>query len=171
MAYKEIKLQTESLTIDCLNTSDTDFIITLLNSEGWLHFIGDRKVKDTSDALNYLNTGPLKSYRENGFGLYKVSLTKTNIPIGICSLLQREYLDRPDIGFAFLPDYQNQGFAFESAEAIIKYCKEELKILNLAALCMQSNIRSINLLKKLGFSYDREQPIANSTNSLNVFLN
>ena len=44
---------------------DTEFIIQLLNSPGWLKFIGDRNVKTEDDAKAYLENGPLTSYREN----------------------------------------------------------------------------------------------------------
>lgn len=169
MAFEDIKLKTNRLSINHLTTADTDFIIALLNSEGWLDFIGNRNIIDTSDALNYLNTGPFKSYLENGFGLYRVSLNETNKPIGICGLIQREYLDIPDLGFAFLPHYQNNGYAFESASAVINYSNDILKIPKLAALCMPSNTRSIKLLKKLGFTFWREQHVSGKNHTLYLY--
>lgn len=38
-----------------------------------------------------------------------------NVKIGTCGLYDREGIDGVDIGFAFLPEYEKKGFAFENA--------------------------------------------------------
>jgi hypothetical protein len=43
--------------------------LELLNSPGWIEFIGDRNIKTDEQARTYLENGPLKSYEQNGFGL------------------------------------------------------------------------------------------------------
>ena len=65
----EYILETERLGLREFNLKDTQFIIELLNSPGWLQFIGDRNVKTAGEAASYLKNGPIKSYSENGFGL------------------------------------------------------------------------------------------------------
>ena len=62
-------LQTERLILRKLDESDSAFIIELLNSPGWLKFIGDRNVRTTEEAENYILNGPVKSFKEHGFGL------------------------------------------------------------------------------------------------------
>ena len=49
--YKE----TERLTIRPLIVQDAEFIVELLNTEGWIEFIGDRNVKDVKSAKDYIN--------------------------------------------------------------------------------------------------------------------
>src|SRR5688500_10193973 len=88
-----------------LELSDAPFIITLLNTPGWLQYIGDRYVKTIEDAEGYITNGPAKSYRDNGFGLLLVVERESGIPVGTCGLLKRKNLDHPDLGFAFLPEY------------------------------------------------------------------
>ena len=63
---------TERLLIRELSVSDSAFILELVNTPTWLKFIGDRGVKNLDDAKSYLKKGPLKSYDDNGFGLYWV---------------------------------------------------------------------------------------------------
>lgn len=62
-------LETERLTLRQFTPGDAKFIIQLLNSPGWLEFIGDRNVKTDEQAVDYLQNGPIKSYQENRFGL------------------------------------------------------------------------------------------------------
>lgn len=145
--------ETERLRSRELTHIDTTFIIELLNTPGWLQFIGDKNVKTEEQAINYLEDGPLKSYRENGFGLYLVELKETTEPIGMCDLLKRTYLEKPDIGFAFLPTFGGQGYAHEIASALLVYAKEKLNIPAVMAIIVPGNRKSINLLEKLGLIF------------------
>lgn len=148
-------LETDRLLLRELNLGDVPFILSLLNSPGWLKYIGDRGVKNEEQAKDYLLNGPLKSYRENGFGLYLVEERISKLPIGLCGLLKRETLENPDLGFAFLSDYMGKGFAFEAANAVLEYTKSELKLPTILAIVLPNNQPSIKLLEKLGFQYQK----------------
>lgn len=50
--YRQI--ETERLLIRPIKITDTSFILDLLNSDGWLQFIGDRKVKNVDEAEKYI---------------------------------------------------------------------------------------------------------------------
>jgi RimJ/RimL family protein N-acetyltransferase len=163
-------LQTARLQLRQLTTADTDFIIELLNSPGFLRFIGDRNVRTTAQATGYLVNGPLKSYADNGFGLFLVALKDTQAPIGICGLIKRDFLEYIDIGFAFLPEYTAQGYAFEIATATMQYARTSLHIQTIAAIVDPTNERSINLLQKLGLEYNRMMRYPDSEEELMLFL-
>lgn len=96
-------LETQRLSIRKLKLEDAVFILKLVNTPPWLAFIGDKNVKTIDDARNYLEMGPLASYRANGFGLWLVELKEANASIGICGLINRDALEAIDIGFAILP--------------------------------------------------------------------
>ena len=113
-------IETERLIICHLSEGDSEFILELLNSPGWLKFIGNKNVKTKTDAKNYIINGPLKSYAVNGFGLYLVKLKIINTPVGICGLIKRESLEDIDIGFALHPEYEGYGYACEAAAAVLK---------------------------------------------------
>jgi ribosomal-protein-alanine N-acetyltransferase len=146
-------LETERLVLREFTIDDTDFIINLLNTPGWLKFIGDRQVRTEEQAKAYLLNGPIKSYRENGFGLCMVELKHDGTAIGMCGLLKREYLESPDIGFAFMPDFSGMGYAFEITEALVTYARKTLMLSSLMAITMQTNKSSIRLLEKTGFRF------------------
>jgi len=148
-------LETDRLLLRELNLGDVPFILSLLNSPGWLKYIGDRGVKNDEQAKDYLLNGPLKSYKENGFGLYLVEERISKLPIGLCGLLKRETLENPDLGFVFLSDYMGKGFAFEAANAVLEYTKSELKMPTILAIVLPNNKSSIKLLEKLGFQYQK----------------
>lgn len=146
-------LETGRLRLREFTLEDTGFIIELLNSPGWLQFIGDRRVQTKEQAMDYLQSGPLKSYRENGFGLSLVEGKESGVPMGMCGIIWRENLDTPDIGFAFLPAYEGKGYAFEMAGATLAYAKDVLGLATVAAITLPHNTRSIRLLEKLGLTF------------------
>lgn len=146
-------LETERLQLREFNLEDTPFVIELLNSKGWLQFIGDRNIKTEEQAQNYLINGPLKSYVDNGFGLWLVGRKSDQKPLGMCGIIKRQTLPNPDIGFAFLPEFAGQGYAYEIASAVLLYAKNDLKITKIAAIILPENIKSIRLIEKLQFNF------------------
>lgn len=151
----KIILETQRLSLREFKLSDIEFILNLLNSPNWLEFIGDKGVKTPEDAINYLKNGPIKSYKENGFGLWLVQLKETNIPIGMCGLVNRETLKNVDIGFALLPDYVGLGYGFEIAKATMNHAKHSLGINRIIAITDSNNIASIKLLNKIGLNFEK----------------
>lgn len=146
----EMVLQTDRLVIRRLTTGDTGFIIELLNSPGWLKYIGDRNVRNAEEAIAYLNNGPIKSYHDNGFGLYHVATKESKTPIGMCGIIKRPTLANPDIGYALLPAFAGKGYAYEMAGAVLKYATDELKLPVVSAITLPANASSVKLLNKLG---------------------
>lgn len=146
-----MNIETERLFIRQYNLNDAAFIYKLMNSEGWVKYIGNRNINSIKDAEAYLLENYLPSYEKQGFGPYLVSL-KDGTPIGSAGLYQRENLENPDIGFAFLPDYLSKGYAFEAANAVMQYASEELKIRKIVGFTLKNNASSIKLLMKLGLS-------------------
>lgn len=162
-------LQTDRLTIDALSIEDAPFILELLNTRGWLDYIGDRGVKTLDDARQYLRTGPLASYERFGFGLYRVRLTDGDRPIGMCGLLKRDTLPDVDMGFAFLDNYIGQGYAHEAASAILTYARSTLGLGRIVAITMPANQPSRHLLERLGFRFEQLITLAGSTEELMLF--
>lgn len=52
-------LHTPRLRLMHLSLADADFIIDLLNQPSFIQNIGDKGVRNRSDAENYLRDGPL----------------------------------------------------------------------------------------------------------------
>ena len=160
----------QRLILRQLELTDAPFIITLLNTAGWLQYIGNRHVRTIEDAERYITHGPAKSYRDNGFGLLLVTEREQGTPIGICGLLKRENLDHPDLGFAFLPEYTGKGYAYEASIAVLNYGQESLKIDTVAAITLQENIASVKLLEKLGFLFTGKTRSDDGREELYLFI-
>ncbi|KAB2881254.1 GNAT family N-acetyltransferase [bacterium] len=143
-------LETDRLIIRELNSHDAEFILKLVNTPAWLKFIGDRGVKNLDDAKKYIENGPVKSYADNGFGLYLMELKNEKAPIGMCGLIKRDFLPDPDIGFALMPEFEGKGYGYESASAVLSYGQRQLGLAKIVAVTVRENVNSIHLLEKIG---------------------
>jgi RimJ/RimL family protein N-acetyltransferase len=59
------------------------------------------------------------------------------------------------VGFAFLSAHWRNGYAFESATAVVSYARDVLGLRRIVAIASPDNDRSARLLAKLGFRYER----------------
>jgi RimJ/RimL family protein N-acetyltransferase len=164
-------LETERLRLREFNLQDSKFIVELLNSPGWLKYIGDRGVKTEEQAIQFLKNGPMKSYAENGYGLSMVEKRDEGTPIGMCGIIKRVVLETPDIGFAFLPEFCGKGYAFEIASATLKYAEETLRLPQISAIALPENSKSIKLLEKLGLKYRKHFQFPDTGKEMLLFSN
>ena len=149
-------LETKRLQIDEFTKDDAGFIVELLNEPAFIQHIADKRVRSLEDAKRYLEEGPMASYRDFGFGLWRVGLKGTDTSIGMCGLLKRDYLEDVDIGFAFLDEHCRKGYALEAASAVLAHAANQLGLMKITAIVNNDNAPSIGLLKKLDFRFERD---------------
>ena len=164
-----MNLRTDRLLIRELTAADAPFMLSLLNEPSFLENIGDRGVRTIADAEAYIDRGPRASYALHGFGLCAVTLADQGIPIGICGILKRDVLPEPDIGFAFLPAYWSQGYAFEAASAVRDFARETLTLPRLLAIVSPSNASSTRLLGRLGFVPEGRMTMPGEAHEVELF--
>ncbi len=162
-------LETPRLELREMSPDADEFILGLLNEPSFLRHVGDKKVRSLEDARQYILAGPVKSYERFGFGLYLVEIKESGAAAGICGLIQREQLDDVDVGFAFLPRFWSQGYALESAAAVMDYGKGTLGLERIVAIVSPGNERSIRLLEKLGMRRERALTLVEGEPEVELF--
>ena len=162
----KVVCETERLIIRQFELSDTDFIIRLLNEESFIRYIADKNIRTQEDAINYLKHGPMASYDKYGFGLNLVYLKSDNTPIGMCGILKRDELEYPDLGYAFLTEFGDKGYASEAAEKTLKVTMATCSLDTVFAVTLLDNSRSNKLLKKVGFSFKETMELYKLQNNL-----
>lgn len=134
---------------------DAAFVRELVNEPGWLRHIGDRGIRTLAAARAYIRQGPRTMYAEFGFGLLAMELRRGGAPVGICGLIKRPGLDDIDLGYALLARREGRGYAAEAAAAVLADGESRLGLRRVAAITSLENERSIRLLEKLGFRFER----------------
>jgi RimJ/RimL family protein N-acetyltransferase len=162
-------LETERLVLREFAAEDAQFVLRLVNEPSFLRYIGDRGVRTLDDARRYLTDGPLAGYARDGHGLMRVVRKADGAGIGMCGVLKRDTLPEPDIGFSFFPEYWSQGYALESAGAVMGHARGTLRLGRILAITTKDNEPSMRLLGRLGFRFDRM--IAFNAEELRLFVN
>jgi GNAT superfamily N-acetyltransferase len=127
--------ETARLRVRTATTDDAAFFYALVNDPAFIEHIGDKGIRSLDEAHHALLTGPIAMQEERGHSLYVV-----------------ERKDGIDIGYAYLPDWRGQGYAFEAAQAVLAYAPT-LGIRRLLAIVSPNNIASNGLLRKLGMGF------------------
>jgi ribosomal-protein-alanine N-acetyltransferase len=162
-------LSTPRLVLRLLEPDDAAFIHALVNDPDWLRYIGERNVRSLDDARGYIANGPAAMFARHGFALFAVERREDGVPIGICGILKRDYLDAPDLGFAFLPAHRSRGYAREAAEATLAWGLEAHGIRRMLATTALDNDASVRLLEKLGFRFERTARMPGDANDVKLF--
>lgn len=142
-----------------ISLDDASFIMRLLNSPGWLQFIGDRDIKSLADAEAYISR--IISNKDSQYWVVSVDGSDA----GVVTFLKRDYLPYHDIGFAFLPEFQGKGLALQATKTIMNTLKNSHS--HLLAFTVPENQKSIQLLIKLGFLF--KETIRKDNESLDLY--
>ena len=143
---------TDRLALNVVTTGDAGFMQMLVNSPGWLQFIGDRNVHTEEDAIAYLE----KILNTDKLTYWVIRLKATQEPVGIVSFMKRDYLEHFDIGFAMLPAHENNGYACEAAKAVLHLASQRPEHSIILATTLPQNVRSAGLLTRLGLHFVKE---------------
>jgi [ribosomal protein S5]-alanine N-acetyltransferase len=143
---------TERLQIGPLTNKNAEFILELVNTPGWLKFIGDRNVKNVTDAKAYIK----KIVQLPNVKYWVVYTRDNNKAVGIITFIKRDYLEHHDIGFAFLQEFTKLGYAFEAASSVLNYLQTGPCFNVILATTLQDNHSSIALLDKLNFRFEKQ---------------
>lgn len=162
-------LETERAILREVTENDAAFIFDLLNQPSFIKYIGDRNVRSVEQARDYIESRFAASYEKFGFGMYAVEVKTTGETIGICGFVRRESLPDADIGFAFLPQFERKGFAFETSAAMMRYGTDVLNFKKVLAITSQDNEASEKLLDKLGFKFESLVELPQTAEKLKLF--
>ncbi len=152
MNLPQSTVETERLCLDTLTLQDSLFVLKLVNTEGWLTFIGDRNVKSIAEANQYIE----KITRNQNVMYWVVTRKEDNEKIGVVTLIKREHLPQIDFGFAFLPEFGKKGYAYEASTGILDHLRQEPELAMMLAITVPHNVDSIRLLEKLNFKFSKE---------------
>jgi RimJ/RimL family protein N-acetyltransferase len=163
-------IETERLLLREFTEEDAPFIYELLNSPGWLKYIGTRGIADLEAARKYIADIMVPSYEKNGFGFYMMVRKNDGAEMGMCGLIKRDSLEDVDIGFAILPEYEGKGCTGEAAAATLVYARDTLGLKRIAGITVSYNKGSIQLMEKLEMKFERMIRLPNDEEELMLYV-
>lgn len=134
------------------------------------------KVSDAQDCFEFLSDRdtcysdggfePFENMNEEYYSLmdkflnqqtrYMIVLKEENKVIGTINLMDvtDRVVEAMEIGYVINPHYRKKGYAYEAVNTLVNLLIEDLHLDLLLAASIESNIASLNMIKKLGFKYE-----------------
>ncbi len=163
------KLNTERLTLRLVSVDDALFILELYNHPDFYRFIGDKQIRTEDEARRYIQDNMLPMQERKGVSLLVVETKHDQKPIGVCGLVKRDTLTTFDIGYGYLPSAYGKGYALEAARAVVDFARKEMSLEKLFAISNNDNTRSISLLKKISFKFERVEQTYDNGRTLELY--
>ena len=145
-------LKTDRLILRQFQVKDAVDLFKLRTDDKVMKYLGSPKMKDIDEAKAYIE----KARKiKNGDTCIEWSLTlkeedKLIGKLGFWRIIKTHF--RAELGYTMLPSYQSKGIMSEALNAILKYGFQIMKIHSVEANLDPKNEKSVNLLKRNGFT-------------------
>lgn len=141
--------ETERLIVRKLILSDLNSFHKMQSNRNVMQF-ADGDVKTLQEhQIEIKKLINLYDKPKNDFWIYAIERKIDKKFVGTLALIKDGKND--EIGYRFLEKFWNKGYGFEVCKATIGYCKK-IGMQKLVAYCVDANIASAKILKKLHFS-------------------
>lgn len=151
----KIILETPRLILREMELTDAPFFFELNLDPEVIKYTGDDAFKDLEESVERIRYVQAQ-YQKNGYGRWVVIEKETGDLTGWCGLKYHDDEKFVDLGYRFMQKYWNKGYATEAAKPCIDYGFNVLNLDSIIGRAMNENTGSINVLKKMGMTFLRE---------------
>jgi RimJ/RimL family protein N-acetyltransferase len=134
-------LETERLRLRELDLADTDSLLEIFSDPEAMRYYPSTKDREATQGwIRWC----LKSYRENGFGLWAIERVTDGAFLGDCGLMLQPIDGRlvPEIGYHLVPSVWGRGYATEAARAARDWLFRETTYQEVVSIVDPANRRS-----------------------------
>ena len=158
MSYSQatpFSLRTPRLVLREFVATDFDSLHALLSCPRVMKFSGTGVLTPTQCRERLAHY--IASHAAQGFGKWAVTLADSGEVIGYCGVELTTVEDAPvrELGFRFRPEFWGLGYATEAGRAALNHCFTTLGWTEVFAFVEPENTRSVHVLTKLGFRFQR----------------
>lgn len=152
-----IILKTNRLILRIFEERDIDSM-SLINQDPivceFLPALGNRE--STEKLIRFF----IQHQKDHGFSPYAVELKSTGEMIGWCGLMipsfDAHFTPAVETGWRLASQHWNQGYATETAKAVLKYAFDQLKLNEVVSFTTIDNMRSRRVMEKIGLHHNPE---------------
>ena len=148
-----MQLETARLVIRSFDPSmDLDPYYSIVADANVMKYLGG--VLSKEQAKRYIDRA-IETEQTSGYARYAVAHKERDELVGMCGFAPvRDYID---LGYRFAKCVWGRGLATEAALAVVAYGFAEHGFSEIVGLTHPDNSASINILEKLGFSYQCDE--------------
>jgi [ribosomal protein S5]-alanine N-acetyltransferase len=146
-------LETERLTVRQWTMDDVDRLRPIATDPRVLRHIGGGQPWSEERIRGFVEGG-IDVARTRGWVLWPLVFKGDGNFIGFAGF-NSAFAPEVEIGWWLSPDYWGQGLATEAGRALLDYGFATFKFPRVISVAQPGNVASINVMKKLGMSFDR----------------
>ena len=153
-----LKLQTDRLTLDPINSNDLE-IFHKTNTDPFV-----RKYLWDGQKIPYSLSAKIieeveRRFKQEQWGLWKIINSTSEDYLGYAGFWYFFDEKQPQLLYALLPEFTGNGYATEASRELIKYAFEVLNFDYLMASTDKSNKESVNVAQRLNMELAEEKEI------------
>ncbi len=148
-------LETSRLRLFEFTLADAQLIFDLNEDPEVIRYVGDRRCENLEAARAVLSDIILPQYKLYSMGRWAVALKDTHEIIGWCGIKYLTESKEYDLGYRFFQKHWGNGYATESAIAVLEYGHTQLGLKTIVGKADSGNTASINVFRKLGMKFER----------------
>jgi RimJ/RimL family protein N-acetyltransferase len=150
-----LPIPTKRLAFRQMTADDLDDMAALLGDPDVMRYY--TRPKDPDEAMAWIDWNQ-RLYRQEGFGLWLLTLRATGEFVGDCGLTPQEVDGTIDVevGYHIRADLQGHGYATEAAAACRDYVRHTLHLERLIAIIHPDNVPSQRVAEKTGLTHERD---------------
>jgi RimJ/RimL family protein N-acetyltransferase len=149
-------LETQRLVLRKFEQADNQDFVKLCANAKAMFWLCDGKVLSEEESMAWLNSN-LENYETLGYGTYAVDLKSEGKFIGFAGFFQPEGKSEPELMIALDDSYWHQGLATEAGKALVEFARNILKVPRITAGADQGNIYSLQMIRRLGFTFEKTE--------------
>ena len=151
-----ILIETSRLLLKEMSEDDVQDLFDLNNDPEVMRYTGDKSFESIEEALIYIENYQ-HIYQKYSCGRLSLFNKETNEYLGWCGLKYLDQKNETDLGYRLKKNFWGKGFATEAASACLDDGFNRLQLDCIFATAMKENTPSINIFKKLGLKYLKDQ--------------
>jgi ribosomal-protein-alanine N-acetyltransferase len=147
-------LETDRLRLRPVSADDLDHFTALYADPDVMRFIGSRGPLSrelTRERLEFM----LEHWQRHGFGMWSLFRKGAGSFVGRCGMRYLENSTEIELGYTLMKSCWGQGLATEASRAVVDYAFGVMKIGRLIAVADAANTASVNVMTKLGMTFER----------------
>ena len=152
---QDFTLSTTRLLLRCGRLEDIDMIWSATRHTAFNEGLPSHPPKSRQELIR-ATADNITAWLQKHDYRFTIVHKPTQQPIGQIGFRQLGNSPKWNLGYWIHPDFHNQGFATEAADAVLSFGFEKLNVSNIVTSHASWNLASQRVIEKLGFTFIRE---------------
>ena len=146
-------LETERLVLREITSNDYEDLCRMNGDHEVMKYVGDGSVRTREMMVHEMEMLMSHYLRHPGLGIWAVERKEPREFLGAAGLVYYDNTPEIEVGYRFLKENWNNGYATEAAAALVRYGFETLGLEKIVSSAHVDNRASIRVMEKIGMKY------------------